>query len=151
MKAIPNWLLIPPLVAALLVLGPLSMQSATTPAWSWPDLWQTTGALLVMALLGLVLLGACGFVPRLRQRGQPPRAAVVTLRQTLRLSARKAVHAIEFDDRILLVAEHEGGLVLLETGRVPAGVGEAPEAAPSVRTGRRLNDFRALLQRVGRA
>ena len=151
MKAIPKWLLIPPFVAALLVLGPFSMQSAATPAWNWPDLWQTIGALLVMALLGLVLLGAGGIVPRLRQRGQPARGAVVTLRQTLRLSARKAVHAIEFDDRILLVAEHDGGLVLLETGRLHAGVDESAEAAPSVRTGHRLNDFRAMLQRAGRA
>ena len=166
MKAIPKWCLIPPLAAALVVLGPLSMQSASTPAWNWPDLWQTAGALLVVALLGLVLLGAGGLVPRLLQRAEPalgPR--LVTLRQTQRLSSQVAVHAIEFDDRILLVAEHERGLVLLETGRVQASVDEvsrpvpmprlrpaAPSiAAPAVHTGQGLNDFRALLQRVGRA
>jgi len=153
MKAIPKWLLIPPLVAALVVLGPLSMQS--TPAWNWPDLWETTSAMLVLALLALVLLGTGGFAPRLRQRGQPALGTVVTLRQTLRLSARQSVHAIEFDDRILLVAEHERGLVLLESGRVPAGAEEGsqplPVTTPTARAGHGLNDFRALLQRVGRA
>jgi hypothetical protein len=153
MKAIPKWLLIPPLVAALVVLGPLSMQS--TPAWNWPDLWQTTGAVLALVLLALVLLGTGGFAPRLRQRGQPALGAVVTLRQTLRLSARQSVHAIEFDDRILLVAEHEHGLVLLESGRATAGADEEsrplPVPGPAPRAGHGLNDFRALLQRVGRA
>ncbi|HEU4418540.1 MAG TPA: hypothetical protein VFT55_06345 [Planctomycetota bacterium] len=159
MKAIPRWLLIPPLVAALVVLGPLSMQSAASPAWSWPDLWQTTAALLVVALLGLVLLGAGGLVPRLR--GQPKLGAkLVTLRQTQRLSAQLTVHALEFDDRILLVGEHARGLVLLESGRVPASGDEAPRqltmpglrpaAIPAGRTGHGLDDFRPW-QRVGRA
>jgi flagellar biogenesis protein FliO len=152
MKAIPKWLLIPPLVAALFVLGPLSMQSAAAPAWNWPDLWQMTAALLGLVLLGLVALGAGGLVPRLRQRGRPaPGAKLVTLRQTLRLSARRSVHAIEFDDRILLVGEGERGLVLLETGRVPADVGELPRELPRLRSPAPAETVRTLLQRVGRA
>ncbi|HZN39506.1 MAG TPA: hypothetical protein VFD82_11930 [Planctomycetota bacterium] len=154
MKAIPKWLLFPPLVAALVILGPLSMQS-TAPAWSWPDLWQMTAALVGLVLLGFVVLGAGGLVPRLRQRGQPALGPkLVTLRQTLRLSAQQSVHAIEFDDRILLVGEHERGLVLLESGPVPAGVDEIrPLPMPRLRSpevpaarSHGLDDFRTLLR-----
>ena len=162
MKAIPKWLLLPPFVAALVVLGPFALQTAATPDWHWPDLWQMTGALLVVTLLGLVLLGAGGIVPRLRQRGQPA-LGIVTLRQSVRLSARTCVHAVEFDDRILLVAEHGRGLVLLETGRVDASAGTAPRQLPlpqlrspapadtAAHTGQGLDAFRALLPRTRRA
>lgn len=155
MRAIPKWLLFPPLVAALVILGPLSMQS-TAPAWSWPDLWQMTAALVGLVLLGFVVLGAGGLVPRLRQRGQPALGPkLVTLRQTLRLSAQQSVHAIEFDDRILLVGEHERGLVLLETGHVKADLDEIPRQLPMPRLrspdvpaarSHGLDDFRTLLR-----
>jgi flagellar biogenesis protein FliO len=56
-------------------------------------------------------------------------AALMTLRQTLRLSARQAVHAIEFDDRILLVGESERGLALLESGKAPNRANDEAEIA----------------------
>lgn len=155
MKAIPKWLLVPPLVAALVVLGPLSMQSAASPAWNWPDLWQTTAAMLAVALLGLVLLGAGGLVPRLRRRGQStPGAKLVTLRQTQRLSPQLTVHAIEFDDRILLVGEHARGLLLLESGRIrdlddiPSQLPMPRLRSPAVTAARShgLDDSRTLLR-----
>ncbi|HEX6812191.1 MAG TPA: hypothetical protein VF384_11250 [Planctomycetota bacterium] len=173
MHAIPKWLLIPPLVAALVVLGPLSMQSNATDGSNEP-VWQLTTALIGITLAGVLLLGASAWLSRRRQRGSahPPGPKVVSLRQTLRLSPRRAVHALELDGRIVLVGEHERGLALLEAGRLPASTGDdehggavprnlvlprpqpmparRPPAAVRARQGHGLNDFRALLQEAGR-
>jgi hypothetical protein len=80
------------------------------------------------ALVGVLLLGVAGLLvlKRLRRGARPAGAtALATLHQTLRLSPRQAVHAIEFDDRILLVGEHERGLVLLDRGRTGSADDEA--------------------------
>jgi len=210
LKSLPKWLLLPPAVALLMILGPLSMQSGTAttaptaapavpavpepaaartapPVPRTPDLWQMGSALLAVLLIGVA---GVMLLRKLRGGAVPVRGStpLVTLRQTLRLSARQAVHAIEFDDRILLIGEHERGLALLESGRAMARSDEAELAArvesaaealdedgavprnlviprpprattpPAVRTPRAqaktspgLNDFRALLQKVGRA
>ncbi len=226
LKSMPKWLCIPPAVALLLVLGPLSMKGSptagnpaalapgvdpgTTPIAALedttrtgrsaptlprtPDMWQITSALVGVLLLGV---GAVLVVRKLRGGAVPTRGAapLAMLRQTLRLSSRQAIHAIEFDDRILLVGEHERGLVLLESGRLAnAATDEAevlarharpvpvvgededdgavpknlviprPPQRPAQRPARGstpaataaqrdvgLNDFRTLLQKVGRA
>lgn len=152
MKSTPKWLLLPPAVAALLILGTLSMQGGSAnpvprpspgvapeagpvsgPAASAaepapvrrdppapprsPDLMQ-----LASALVGVLLLGAGGLLLLRRLRGgvrAPRGATLLALRQTLRLSAKQAIHALEFDDRILLVGEHDRGLCLLDSGRLP--------------------------------
>ncbi|MBM4061001.1 MAG: hypothetical protein FJ265_07875 [Planctomycetes bacterium] len=159
MKSMPKWLLVPPAVGLLLVLGPLSMRgpaaagavdSAAAPASAadpapapatdlgkekpvrpalqpvrGPDLWQAGSALAAVLLLGT---GGVLLLRRLRGGATPVRGApLATLRQTLRLSSRQAVHAIEFDDRILLVGEHERGLVLLDSGRPPERAGDEAE------------------------
>jgi flagellar biogenesis protein FliO len=221
MKSMPKWLLVPPAVA-LLLLGPLSMQGgsaaaskplaaeappAAPPAAAeadpartvrtpqvprTPDLWQMGSALVGVLLLGV---GGVMLLRKLRGGATPTRGSTLaTLRQTLRLSARQAIHAIEFDDRILLVGEHERGLVLIESGRLPdraadeatvfarhGGAGTAGPGAPEdgavpkdlviprpdnpgrprlptppvmpapARQFGGLNDFRALLQKAGRA
>lgn len=143
MKSMPKWMFVPPAVALLLLLGPLSMQGGSTPgpaaetaapppavpatqetgrlartpqAPRTPDLWQMSSALVGVLLLGV---GGVMLLRKLRGPSKPTRGSTLaTLRQTLRLSARQAVHAIEFDDRILLVGEHERGLVLLDSGRL---------------------------------
>jgi flagellar biogenesis protein FliO len=202
-----------PGVAALLILGPLSMQGGSgaaggkpvspTPASSpdqdsqrpkraalvpkSPDLLQ-----MFSALAGVLLLGAGGLYALRRLRGGSSSSngtALVTLRQTLRLSAGHAVYVVEFDDRILLLGKHERGLALLASGSSPERTDEAevsarapvpavepgddgavprdlviprPEASaprvllrppgtPKAPSGRALGDFRALLQKVGRA
>ena len=216
-KSLPKWLFLPPAVALLIVLGPLSMRgdgaattneaaaaNTTPPAAArattalepatprpapavprTPDLWQVGSA-----LVAVLLLGGAGVVllRRLRGGAVPTRGAttLLTLRQTLRLSPRQAVHAIEFDDRILLVGEHERGLTLLEQSRAPvrddeglvaARAAEEPidddgavpknlviprppqpaarplpaRSAATAAAAPGLNDFRALLQKVGRA
>lgn len=146
MKSTPKWLLLPPAVAVLLILGPLSMQgreadTAAQPATGGvqpanaeqpaterggrtlpsapraPELWQMSSA-----LIGVLLLGAAGLfaLKRLRSGGGPTGGAkLVTVRQTIRLSGRQALHAVEFDDRILLLGEHDRGVVLLDRGRLP--------------------------------
>lgn len=162
MKSTPKWLLIPPAVGLLLVLGPLSMQGghraqaatkagtptaeaprsaaqepeATDPvppksgrslpsAPRTPDLWQMGSALIGVLLLGA---GCILAVRKLRGGASPkPGAPLATLRQTLRLSPRQAIHAIEFDDRILLVGESERGLLLLESSRAPERLSDEAE------------------------
>ncbi len=159
MKSMPKWLLIPPAVALLLVLGPLSMQgsstanAATTAAANLktqqpeaesgptaaaqrpgrpvlaaprsPDLLQMCSALVGVLLLGV---GGVMLLRKLRGGAAPSRGSTIaSLRQTLRLSARQAVHAIEFDDRILLVGEHERGLVLLDSGKLPERAADEAE------------------------
>jgi hypothetical protein len=127
-KNLPNWLLLPPAAALLLLLGPLAMQPPAVPVDTAPaggqdaasatlgsHLWPAAGA-----VLGVLVLGAGVLVALRRPRGggapAPGAAAPIVLRQTLRLSARQAVHAIEFGGRVLLVGEHERGLVLLGAG-----------------------------------
>jgi flagellar biogenesis protein FliO len=232
MKPIPRWLFVPPAVALLLILGPMTMQgsglaspdrsaqqgnsqkgsslkpaasdgrragigatgedapASTTPTLpATPGLWQ-----IGSALLGVLLLGGIGIygLRRLRGGATPTRGSrLMTLRQTLRLTQRGSVHAIEFDDRILLIGESERGLTLIETGSsadkaedeaaIAARAAALLDAAtvddegavpknlliprpdrpgratprqpvlPKPTTTPSLNDFRALLQKAGRA
>lgn len=151
MKSIaPKWLMIPPAVALLVILGPLSMSggtdTATKPAAAQaaaatpegpqtepnrpgsrpvpgslvprtPDMWKMSSA-----LVGVLLLGAGGILllKKLRGGATPSgNSALATLRQTIRLTPKQALHAIEFDNRILLIGESEKGLNLIDRGRVP--------------------------------
>lgn len=157
MKSMPRWFLVPPAFAALLILGTLSMQGPadaartsppgprqepatessqppasgvatkrpTPPLPRTPDLLQTASALAGVLLLGV---GGVLLLRRLRGTARAPRgAALLNLRQTLRLTARQAVHAIEFDDRLLLVGESERGLTLLDSGKLPERVADESE------------------------
>jgi flagellar biogenesis protein FliO len=163
MKSTPKWLLIPPVVALLLVLGPLAMGGGTTdqpttpetaapaaaqpstsqpstsrpltsrpePAASstdtgakpgslvprTPDMWKMSSALVGVLLLGAVaLLG----LKKLRGAATPKGSqTLATLRQTMRLGTKQALHAVEFGDRILLIGESDKGLTLIESGSLP--------------------------------
>lgn len=153
MKSMPKWFLIPPAVAALLILGTLSMQGGPaasneppgTPKTTTAETGETTGrgrreatplprtpdlTQMVSAMAAVLLLGVGG-VMLLRHLRGPARAkagaSLMSLRQTLRLSQRQAVHAIEFDDRILLVGESERGLLLLESSRAPERLSDEAE------------------------
>lgn len=128
-----RWLLLPPAVALLLVLGPLSMQDAGPGTGSTPDPvpdpaagtgarpalprgpdpWQLTSTLVGVLLLGGVTL----FVLRRARRGATPAGgAAIVLRQSLRLSPRQTLHAVEFEGRLLLVGEGERGATLVHAG-----------------------------------
>lgn len=96
-----------------------------------PDLWQMSSALVGVLLLGgVALLG----LKKLRGSASPQRPqTLATLRQTMRLGAKSTLHAIEFDDRILLVGDGEKGLTLIESSRLQdADEDEATVLARSV-------------------
>lgn len=157
MKSTPKWLLIPPAVALLLILGPMSMSggdkttsnqpalvqpSSTQPTTSkpnagqpvtpnngadkvnlgslvprTPDMWKISSA-----FIGVLLLGVGGLIVVKRIRGgvvPSGSTSLATLRQTVRLTAKQALHAIEFDNRILLIGETEKGLSLIDRGSLP--------------------------------
>lgn len=162
MKSTPKWLLIPPAVAVLLILGPMSMgggvkstsdqpasvqPSSTQPSTAppktalpnanlpatpqsgadtagigslvprTPDMWK-----LSSAFVGVLLLGVGGILVLKRMRGGATPSgttALATLRQTVRLTTKQSLHAIEFDNRIILVGESEKGLALIDRGSLP--------------------------------
>lgn len=164
MKSIPKWFLIPPAVAVLLILGTLAMQGADhgtrgeRPATSQapavtdettrpgrtpptpprtPDLWQMSSG-----LIGVLLLGATGLMllKRLRRGATPTRGLpVMTLRQSLRLGNQRVLHAIEFDERIVLVGESDKGLVLIEHGRLPERLTDEAEVLARSSPGQRVD------------
>lgn len=159
MKSTPKWLVIPPAVALLLLVGPLAMSGsddalrspssepvlAAKPTLALtssdkpealspgadarggalpgsmvprtPDLWTMTST-----LVGVLLLGGVGLLGLKKLRGgATPQGAhnIATLRQTMRLGPKQALHAVEFGNRILLVGESEKGLALISSDELP--------------------------------
>ena len=157
-----KWLLLPPAAALLIVLGPLSMpgakkapaaepapaataqapaaaatdRPAALPVPRTPDLWQVGST-----SVGLVLLGGAALMAITRRQKGPggTHQDTVQLRQTLRLGQHKAVHAIEFDGRVLLVGASERGLQLLHAGG-PSQDALADEATIAARSGQAAVD-----------
>ncbi|MCB9884210.1 MAG: flagellar biosynthetic protein FliO [Planctomycetes bacterium] len=117
-----------------------SPEAALRPAARTPALPRTPDFFEIgSALAGVLLLGIGGVIVLRKLRGGATPTGgtrLITLRQSLRLSQRQAVHAIEFDDRILLIGESERGLTLLEGGRQQA---VADEAEVLTRTSQRLD------------
>ena len=94
-----------------------------------PDLWQVAST-----LIGLLLLAGTGLflLRRVRQGPRGNSTGIVTLRQSVRLSPKNALHAIEFEGRVLLVGEGERGVQLVQSGHVhDAAADEATIAARS--------------------
>lgn len=94
-----------------------------------PDPWQ-----VVSTLVGLLLLGGTGLflLRRIRQGPRGTSTGVVVLRQSVRLSPKHSLHAIEFEGRLLLVGESERGVLLVQSGEaVHASADEATIAARS--------------------
>lgn len=102
-----------------------------------PDLWQMSSG-----LIGVLLLGATGLLllKRMRRGATPVRGLpVMTLRQSLRLGNQRVLHAIEFDERIVLVGESDKGLVLIEHGRLPERLADEAEVLARSATGQRVD------------
>ena len=126
MQAKYSWLLLPPAIALMLFLGPLrapDQETATDPV-------TTTGAAtpqmpdfvaIASTTIGVLLLGAIGVIlyGRMTQRSRPATSDLISVRQTMRLSGRHAVHVVQFDERLLLVGESEGKLNVLDSVRDP--------------------------------
>jgi len=87
-----------------------------------PDMWKMSSA-----LIGVLLLGAGVLLVLKRMRGGVMpigKTQLATLRQTVRLTGKQAVHAIEFDGRILLIGETDKSLSLLDRGSLPEAVSD---------------------------
>lgn len=130
-----RWLAVPPALALLLMFGPWRTASprplervatgveankdgpvrpplVNAPAVATPDLTQ-----VLCTVLGVCLLGAAVVLGLARARTRAPgNGAVIVLRQSVRLSNRHSMHAVEFADRLLLVGECDGSLRVLHAG-----------------------------------
>ncbi|MEZ5967248.1 MAG: flagellar biosynthetic protein FliO [Planctomycetota bacterium] len=133
---------VPPALALLLMFGPWRTASpkpleadgpssapaknepTRPPSLATPDMTQTVSTVLGVCLLGTaVVLG----LAKARARA-PSQGSAIAVRQSVRLSSRHTVHAIEFDDRLLLLGECDGSLRVLHSGeeRESAAVRPAP-------------------------
>lgn len=141
MQAKFKWLFLPPAIALVLFLGPLQSKPSTTTAETGndsaatsektripalPDVWQVTST-----LVGVLLLGAVAIAVIKRSRMQRPIAdgEFMVLRQSLRLSQRHSIHAVEFDGQVLLVGECEGNVHVLQNGALPAATEDELEVS----------------------
>jgi flagellar biogenesis protein FliO len=143
-KTVPakyRWLVLPPAIALVLVLGPLSTGSgvasdtpgpattapaaaenavsSTRPGAGLPDMpgLRQVGS----ALCGVLLLGAAvvWIAARLRGRMAGPDGSLVTVRQSVRLAPRQTLHVVQFQDDILLLGASEAGLAVLQSTSAP--------------------------------
>jgi len=137
------WLLLPPILALIVFLGPLqNLNDGTgsvtgTPAGTTtgtangtprrasvgsqvpklPGFWQITSTLAGVLLLGVVFLG---LMRKLRENSQATPSSPLVLRQSLRLSARHHVHAVQYEDRILVLGACDNNISVLCTGEDPS-------------------------------
>ena len=131
MQAKFKWLFLPPALALVLFLGPLQSESSTRPptdrnATKMPATPELPGGWRITStLIGVLLLGAVGIVvyQRLSKIRPTGDAEFMRLRQTLRLSQRHNVYAVEFDGEVLLLGETDGNIGVIRSG------GAAPEVA----------------------
>ena len=152
-----KWLAVPPALALLLFFGPWrntppqsvevdAPRTATKdprPA-AVPGTWQVLSTVFGLCLLGTaVVLG----LARVRRNAQSTPGNVVILRQSLRLSNRHAVHAVQFDDQILLLGECDASLRVLQASADPdVAAAEAAAARASTRDERNDDDEGAVLK-----
>ncbi|MBK8979742.1 MAG: flagellar biosynthetic protein FliO [Planctomycetes bacterium] len=100
----------------------------------FPSLWEVG-----LALAGVLLAGGVAVWVLARVRNPTATAGrardgrgPIALRQSLRLSAKNTVHAVEFDGRVLLIGESEHGTALLaasDAEREAAAVAERDDGA----------------------
>jgi hypothetical protein len=150
-----RWLAVPPALALLLMFGPwraappsetpaertapaaVPPRPALGTASPLPDVTQ-----VVCTVGGVCLLGVAVVFALARARRRPHAGSgVIALRQSVRLSGRHALHAVQFDDRLLLVGECEGSLRVLHTGEDPELAPARPLAASEPEEGAVLKDM----------
>lgn len=156
-----RWLAVPPALALLLMFGPWrnpaprQSDPAPTPTSSTPDRADKTDkprtapaplpdmTQVVCTVVGVCLLGGAIVIAlsRLRHRQNTGTGSVIQLRQSVRLSNRHAVHAVQFDDKILLLGECEGSLRVLHSGDDRELVPATHAAVPPEEEGAVLKDM----------
>ena len=148
MQARYKWLILPPAVALVLFMGPLrdvgmppindervpEVSSQGTSLESevgqgiipMPSAWQ-----MGSTLLGVLLLGGAGIMLLARLRRGPTGGSsdLMSLRQSLRLSQRHKIHAVQFDHRLLLLGECDGQLTLIKAGSDPEAMADEEHLA----------------------
>lgn len=138
-----KWLLVPPALAIVLVLGPLggqaeqSRQPATgRPAASAPQRLpkapEMPGAVrLVSSLVGVLLLGGAAVMLMARiRRGGAGEPGHVRMRQALRLPGKASLCVVEFDGRVFLLGAADGAaLSVLASARDADPEAEAVDAS----------------------
>ncbi len=119
-----KWLAIVPLLAAVMVFGPVLFSGGNSNAPAANDgTWRrnaetaaTPSFLTLGTSLGVVLLLAVGgiFLLRRLQAGQEhAREREIRVKESRRLSPKRSLHLIRAADRLLLLGESEVGLQLL--------------------------------------
>ena len=135
MQAKYKWLLVPPALALALFLGPLRDAGGPAepgaPAAQQPPKDSRTPKVptpqlpgfgqVASALIGVLLLGVAGLAAfkKLRSQGGPSGGTLITVRQSVRLSPRQQLHAVQWHERLLLIGEGEHGLVVLREADDP--------------------------------
>ena len=121
------WLILPPILAAAFLLGPWGPgqteaiapaqlpQEASSRVPPTPDIWQIASALVGVLVLGISSVVLIAKFKNGSMPSKPPReGSLISLRQSLRLSAKQRVHAIEFQSNLLLLAECDGNITILQ-------------------------------------
>lgn len=140
------WLLLPPILALIVFLGPLqNLNNDTSPASAnttaaanakadtspeaarrsevgsqlpeLPNLWQISSTLVGVLLLGVVFLG---LFRKLRENSRATPGSPLVLRQSLRLSTKHHVHAVQYEDQILVLGACDNSISVLCTGEDPS-------------------------------
>ncbi len=121
------WLLLPPVLALIVFLGPLqNLNGSAPPAGSttevgsqlpqMPSFWQISSTLIGVLLLGVVFVG---LMRKLRENRSSAPGSALSLRQSLRLSAKHQVHAVQYQDQILVLGTSDHNISVLLTGEDP--------------------------------
>ncbi len=125
-----KWLFLAPAFALALFLGPLQRTEAkegagapkpdqetnnTQPAKKEPSIATPSTWQITTTLLGVLMLGAAGIIvfAKLRNTASGQSQGIITLRQSLRLSGKQALYAVQFDDKLMLLGECDGLLQVL--------------------------------------
>lgn len=136
------WLLLPPILALIVFLGPLqNLNINPSPAKSnpnhtastdngkatkragvgagvpqLPNFWQISSTLVGVLLLGVVFLG---LMRKLKENSRATSDSPLVLRQSLKLSAKHHVHAVQYEDKILVLGTCDNSVTVLCEGEDP--------------------------------
>jgi flagellar biogenesis protein FliO len=77
-----------------------------------PNLWQVSSTLIGVLLLGALFVG---LIRKLKENSRSTTGGTLALRQSLRLSAKHFVHAVQYEDQILVLGACDNNVSVLLT------------------------------------